>query len=178
MQPELVIKLFTVYATSLYGSCLWQLNCKEHLQLNKSWNTALKIIWDLPLATHTRFLERLSPVPHLESVLTGHYIGFLESLARTKQPILSLIFSTSMNNRRTKTGQNIWYLIGKHSQASFDDLLLQRQDIKRSIVNPLDSEEVWKVDILREIALFKKGMIDIDFAEGELDDILDKICTD
>ena len=83
-----------------------------------------------------------------------------------------------MNNRRTKTGQNIWYLIGKHSQASFDDLLLQREDIKRSIVNPLDSEEVWKVDIIREIALFKKGMIDIDFDEGELDDILDKICTD
>ena len=175
MQPELVIRLFTVYATSLYGSCLWQLNCKEHLQLNKSWNTALKIIWDLPLATHTRFLERLSPVPHLESVLTGRYIGFLESLAGTKQPILSLIFSTSMNNRRTKTGQNIWYLIGKHSQASFDDLLLQRQHIKRSIVNPLDSEEVLKVDILRKIALIKKGMIDIHFDEGDLDDM---ICTD
>ena len=57
-------------------------------------------------------------------------------------------------------------------------MLQQRQYIKRSIVNPLDSEEVWKVDILREIALFKKGMIDIDFDEGELDDILDKICTD
>ena len=105
-------------------------------------------------------------------------IWSLSWLARTMQPILSLIFSTSMNNRRTKTGQNIWYLIGKHSQASFDDLLQQRQYIKRSIVNPLDSEEVWKVDILREIALFKKGMIDIDFDEGDLDDILDKICTD
>ena len=51
-EPRLVINLLSVYSTALYGSTLWQLNSEEHLKLNRSWNTALKIIWDLPHSTH------------------------------------------------------------------------------------------------------------------------------
>ena len=51
--PQLVIKLQGIYSTALYGSTLWQLNSVEHLKLNRSWNTAVKMIWDLPHATHT-----------------------------------------------------------------------------------------------------------------------------
>ena len=75
-EPRLVINLLSIYSTALYGSTLWQLNSEEHLKLNRSWNTAVKIIWDLPHPTHTRFLESLSPVPHLESTLYARYIGF------------------------------------------------------------------------------------------------------
>ena len=88
LQPELVVKLLSVYSTALYGSNLWQVNSPEHLQLTKSWNTAMKIVWELPFATHTRFLESLSPVPHLESVLTGRYLGFLNNFLRSDNFLL------------------------------------------------------------------------------------------
>ena len=55
LQPELVVKLLSVYSTALYGSNLWQVNSPEHLQLTKSWNTAMKIVWELPFATHNWF---------------------------------------------------------------------------------------------------------------------------
>ena len=45
LEPELIVKLLSVNSTALYGSALWQLSSAEHLQLNKSWNTAIKIIW-------------------------------------------------------------------------------------------------------------------------------------
>ena len=67
--PRLVLKLLSVYATAFYGSDLWQINSEEYSKLIRSWNTACKMIWDLPHPTHTRFLESLSPVPHLETVL-------------------------------------------------------------------------------------------------------------
>ena len=54
---------------------------------------AVKMIWNLPYATHTRFLESLSPAPHLESTLMSRYIGFIDNLVKTKKNVLSLIFS-------------------------------------------------------------------------------------
>ena len=81
--PHLVLKLLSIYSTALYGSPLWQLGSEEHLKLNRSWNTAVKMIWDLPHSTHTRFLENLCPVPHLESVLVGRYIDFIHNLRRS-----------------------------------------------------------------------------------------------
>ena len=58
--PELVIKLFSIYSTALYGSSLWQICSEEYRKLTRSWNTANKLVWGLPPPTHTRFLE--SPI--------------------------------------------------------------------------------------------------------------------
>jgi hypothetical protein len=85
LNPRLVVKLLSIYSTALYGSCLWQLASAEHLKLNRSWNAAVKMIWNLPHPTHTRFLESLSPVPHLESTLMSRYVGFSDNLLKSKK---------------------------------------------------------------------------------------------
>ena len=50
---RLVIHLLSVYSTALYGSNLWEINCEEYWKLVRSWNTAVKMIWDLPNPTHS-----------------------------------------------------------------------------------------------------------------------------
>ena len=178
LNPELVVKLLSVYSTALYGSSLWQLNSAEHLQLNKSWNTAIKIIWDLPFATHTRFLESLSPVPHLESVLTGRYLGFVSSLLKTGQPLLGLLFSSCQHNLSSQTGQNIKYLLDKYSKNSLVTLLAEKQTLKRIRVYDLPEDEAWKISLMKELALIKRGHFEVDFDDKDLEDILEFICTD
>ena len=177
LKPELVVKLLSVYSTALYGSNLWQVNSAEHLQLNKSWNTAMKIIWDLPYATHTRFLESLSPVPHLESVLTGRYLGFLNNFLKTSNPALSLIFSSCRNNISSQTGQNIKYMLDKNKMDSLVNLVAEKNTLKKLRVYSLPEEEMWKVSVMKEIALIKKGQLDIDFDEKSLEEILEAVCT-
>ena len=81
----------------------------------------MKIIWELRHATHTRFLESLSPVPHLESVLTGRYLGFVGHLVTT-------------NN--------------------------------------------WKISMINELALVKRGILELDFDDNNLEAILEQICAD
>ena len=56
LEPEMIVKLLSVYSTALYGSTLWQLNSAEHLQLSKSWNTAINVIWELTHATPTKLI--------------------------------------------------------------------------------------------------------------------------
>ena len=99
--PKLVLKLLSIYSTALYGSPLWQLSSEEHSKLNRSWNTAIKIIWDLPHSTHTRFLEYLCPVPHLESVLHGRSIGFIQSLSRSSKQLIRFLFYSCSQDMST-----------------------------------------------------------------------------
>ena len=75
--PHLVLRLLTIYSTALYGSPLWQLNSDEHMKLNRSWNTAVRIIWDLPYFTHTRFLESLCPI--LSHSCVAYILDFLKT---------------------------------------------------------------------------------------------------
>ena len=128
-EPQLVLKLLCVYATALYGSPLWQLYSDEHSKLNRSWNTAVKIIWDLPHATHTRFLESLCPVPHLESVLTGRAIGFLQNLKNSNKDLTKLLFHSCSVDLSSVTGRNMNFLLVKHGKASQDELF-RDQEVK------------------------------------------------
>ena len=178
LEPELIVKLLSVYSTALYGSTLWQLSSVEHLQLNKSWNTAIKIIWELPHATHTRFLESLSPVPHLESVLIGRYIGFANSLHSSSNSVLGLLFSSCKHNISSKTGQNMKYLMDKFKVESLADMVKEKHRLKKGRVYPLPEDEAWKIPLIKELALHQKGQLDIDFGTTELEEILGLICTD
>ena len=166
---QLVIKLLSIYSTALYGSNLWQINSDEHHKLNRSWTIAVKMIWDLPAPTHTCYLESLSPVPHLEAVLTGRYIGFIQNLACSGKSLLRLLFSSCSSAQNSLTGQNIQYLLSK--------LLAEKQIIKSTRVYPMTDDASWKLKLMEEICLIKKGHLEIDFDSEDLENILDYICT-
>ena len=64
--PRLVCELVRIFGTSFYGSALWQLDSIEHEQLNRSWNTCIKMVYKLPFNCHTGFIESFSEIPHLQ----------------------------------------------------------------------------------------------------------------
>ena len=175
--PRLVLKLLSIYSTALYGSNLWLIDTVEYQRLLKSWNIAVKMIWDLPHPTHRRFLESLSPVPHLEAVITGRYIGFLQSLKNSQKSLLTLIFSSCSEDQSTLTGQNLSFLLKKYKKLHIAELISDKEVIKKSEIFPLPVEEGWKVNMIEEISLVKMEQIDMEFELDDLDDILLYICT-
>ena len=178
LDPKLIVKLLSVYGTSLYGSSLWKLNSEDFNKLCRSWNTAMKIIWNLPHNTHTRLLESLSPVSHLKSVLAGRYIGFVQSLSATSNSILGFLFTLCKKNVSTLTGHNIRHLMDENNLLEFNDMIRMRSSIKTSRINALEEEEKWKVDLINDIALAKRGILSIDnLEEDELGHILQFACT-
>ena len=135
------------------------------------------MIWDLPHPTHKRFLESMSPVPHLESVLTGRYIGFVQSLLNSKKPLLKLLFSSSIADLSSVTGQNVNFLLQRHSKPNFQALAQGKNLMKRMIISPLPKEELWKVQLIEEISLVKNDLIELKFDDKDLEDILEFVCT-
>jgi hypothetical protein len=135
------------------------------------------MIWDLPHPTHTRFLESLSPVPHLESTLNSRYIGFAESLLNSKKSLLRLIFTCS-TDLSSQTGQNLAYLLLKYKKLSFKELTSDKNSSKTSRVYPIQREELWKINLLQEISLLRLNQLDVDFDPASLEEILDYICLE
>ena len=178
-KPELLINLISIYSTALYGSTLWQLASEEHLKLNRSWNTAVKIVWDLPHPTHTRFLESLSLVPHLESILSGRYIGFAQGLAKSAKPLIKLLFNSCISDLGSQTGQNVDFLLQKYSKMNLADLVTDKNCIKKSRVVALSENEKWKLNIIEEVSLMRKGHLEVtEIDDKMLEEILDYVCTE
>ena len=174
--PHLIIKLLSIYATAMYGSTLWELNSEEHFKLNRAWNIAVKMIWDLPYATRTCFLESLSPVPHLESVLLGRYIGFLQNLSQSEHPILTVIFNSTWCDLSSLTGQNVKFLLGKFQKKDLAALIAEKLNLKKLRIHSLKEEDAWKINLIEEISLIKKEHLETSFDEEDLEEILEFIC--
>ena len=48
------------------GSPLWDLFSKEAVMIENSWNTAVRVMFDLPIQTHRSFIEPVSETKHLK----------------------------------------------------------------------------------------------------------------
>ena len=132
----------------------------------------------MPHPTHTRFLESLSPVPHLESTLNARYIGFADSLAKSSKPLISLLFNCISSDLGSQTGQNIKFLCDKYSKLSLDQLIADRTTIKKARVTLLSENEEWELQLIEEVSLLLMGQLKTDFDdEPLLEEILDFVCT-
>ena len=171
---------FRIFATSFYGSPVWSLNSEEHQKLFRSWNTVVKIIWDLPYATHTRFIESLTEVPHLKSMLHSRYIGFISNLNDSKKPQLKMLFNSCQLNQLSNTGRNISELLKCYEMESLDRLIEKKHVIKKMRVYPLEEGEDWKIKFLEELSLIKKGFLDVDMElkESDIEIMLESVATD
>ena len=43
---------------------------------------------------------------------------------------------------------------------------------------PLPEEENWKISVINELALVKRGILELDFDDNNLEAILEQICAD
>ena len=134
------------------------------------------MIWNLPYATHTRFLESLSPVPHLESVLAGRYIGFLQSAHSSNKSVIKLLSFSCSSNLRSQTGSNIYYLMKQHSKFSLGDLFAEKNVLKKKRIYELEDEK-WKINLVEEISLVRKEHLELEYEVKDLEDILHLVCT-
>ena len=138
----------------------------------------MKLIWELPYATHTRLLEDLCPVQHLEHVLLSRYIGFIQNLCKSNKEILCLIFKSCLSNYRSVTGRNLFYLFKKFDIQTIHQLFNVKAKLKDMRVYDLPDEEKWKIKLIAEICLIRKNHLEIEFDQEHLNQILDLICCD
>ena len=61
---KIKMRLINIFASSFYGSGLWDLSSTTCDRLYKSWNVAVRVCFDVPPTTHRYLIEPLSGMPH------------------------------------------------------------------------------------------------------------------
>ena len=74
--PSTKVAINLIYNFHFTGSPIWDLFSKDAGMLENSWNTAVRLMFDLPLQTHRYLIEPVSEVTHLKFVLIERFLEF------------------------------------------------------------------------------------------------------
>ena len=117
-------------------------------------------------------------IPHLQSMLHGRYIGFIDNLSSTIKPHLQKLFNLCKSDQSSNTGQNITYLLKLYEISDLNTLISKKHIVKSNRVNPISEDEKWKLEMIKEICKSKMGFLETDVEKNDLETMLEIICTE
>ena len=94
-------------------------------------NSLVKVMLDLPVATHPSLIEPLTDAKHVKLTLIQRFLGFMEKIDSSDKIALKMLKAEAMHDVRSVTGRNfrnIMLLAGKssvdHVRKRFLELLI------------------------------------------------------
>ena len=107
--PVEVLKAVKWFAGDLYGGNLWQLRGDMAQQMFRTWNTCIKLAWQVPRATHTYMVDNLLScgISHIRNDILARYVTFLMSLRESPSHEVSVLAHLVGRDIRTTTGNNL-----------------------------------------------------------------------
>ena len=149
---------------------------REAIMMEKSWNTSVRIMYDLPLQTHKYLIEPISETRHLKFVLIDRFLGFLQQIEKSRKHIPKQLLSFIKHDVRSTTGSNLRNILMLTDKHNIEDVT--KDDLQKLEYAPIDENDKWKVNIIKEITDIKFNKLIVeDFTTEELDDILEYLCT-
>ena len=165
-----------IYNFDFTGSPIWDLFSKEAIMLENSWNTAVRIMFDLPLQTHRYFIEPISGVRHLKFVLVERFLSFLEQITKSRKTFTKHVLKYVKHDVRSVTGSNLRNILLMTNRDNIEEITTH--DVKKLKYHEVTQENVWKIDFIKELIAIKNNQASLnDFSKEELDVILTNLCT-
>ena len=80
--PATKLKLNEIYNSHYFGSVLWNLFSPGALNIESTYNKSVKVMLDLPFATHRSLIEPLTGTRHIKLVLIKRFLGFWQDCSQ------------------------------------------------------------------------------------------------
>ena len=151
--PSTKVKMNRIYNFHFTGSPLWDLFSREAIMLENSWNTAVRIMFDLPMQTHKYLIEPISQAKHLKNVLIERFLSFLSQIEKSKKLIPKQLLSFIKHDVRSTTGSNLRNILLLTKKNTIEEITLE--DIKLIKYNQIDNNDMWKVGFINEVTEIK-----------------------
>ena len=170
--PKTRVAINDIYNNSWFGSVLWDLFCPAAVKLESSWNRSMKIMLDLPYATHRGLIEPLSGSKHLKRIFIKRFLQMISKIRISSKPILKTLLRAIEMDTRSTTGKNlrgIMLLAGKWTISEVDT-----NDADSFPYFPRSEEDEWKTEVL-QIMMEEREQNSFEISDQELMNLL---CTD
>ena len=173
---ETKFKINQIYNSHYTGSPLWNLFDAECLQFESSYNRSVKIMYDLPLATHRHLIEPITKHQHVRKTLASRFLGFIDQIKKSPKLIPRILLSQIQNDVRSTTGQNLRKLLLQTDKLNVEHLC--KDDISIMKYHPTLQQDKWKEAMVSELLKTRNQEFEVDgFDKEELDAILEHLCV-
>jgi hypothetical protein len=174
--PQTKFRVNSIYNSHFTGSQLWEFGSREMEKLETTYNKSIKIMFNLPWATHRNLIEPLTGMPHIRRILIWRYLSFIKKIQKSKKTALTNLLNLAMNDVRTTTGSNLRWIMLHAGNNTIDEVLNSKVDVE---YHKLDEEQLWRAHMLRELIDVRNDVKSIEELENDdLEDILEFLCTE
>ena len=107
LHPRCRIKLYKIYNCHFSGCQTWNLFSQGAEKYYSTYNRSVKVMADLPFATHRYLIEPITEEPHMSITVIRNYLKLILSIKKSTKPVLRQLYSIAKNDVRTTTGANL-----------------------------------------------------------------------
>ena len=174
VDPSVKIKIFNIFATSFYGSGLWDLYSNEVDRIFKSWNVSVRIAFDIPYTSHRYLIEPVSGSPHPKTMLSSRYMKFNDSMCSSSKMEVSLLASLASSDNRTVMGKTLSRL-----KRELGCQVLSSGLVKKNMEYfPTPDGEKWRLSFIEELLDVKSNKMTIEnFSHTDVQNMIAALCT-
>ena len=99
--PEQILQAVRTYCGHQYGSMLWEINSDMCGQYCRTWNTYVKLTYDLPRGTHTYIVENLLAKNFLpvKTEIMSRFVKFYSSLLKSPSLEVQMMAKSVINDK-------------------------------------------------------------------------------
>ena len=145
--------------------------------VEKTWNTSIRIMFDLPIQTHTFFIEPVSESPHIKSILIKRFLKFVSAVRFSHKSILRNLYRMIAKDVRSVTGSNLRRIMLIVNKGDVNDL--SPTDSALVQYRKENSDNQWKINLVKEIIEVRNNILQVEFIlEDELENILHYLCVE
>jgi hypothetical protein len=175
--PEVKVKILNIYATSFYGSGLWDLFGHDCEGFYTAWNRAIRQIFDLPWTSHRYWIETVSDCLHPKVMLCSRYVKFHKSLTSSRKSSVRFLSKLKEHDLRTVLGKTLSRIQQECGAASLQEL--NPNFVKEHMrYAKVPEDEQWKAGLLKELLLASGRVLTVENLEpAEIKMMIDHLCT-
>ena len=175
--PGQVLNAVQTYNSHFYGSMIWDLFGAMANQVYRSWNTTVKLAWNLPRSTHNYFLEHLlaKDMRSARQQILSQYIGFLKRLGKSVSSEVRIMRSIAAQDIRSVTGRNCSNLC---QEFSVDPWQVSASSFSRGYKQyELPDQDRWRLSFLMDLLKQKYAMQACDENTDVVTELIESLCS-
>ena len=147
--PESRLVVNEIYNSSWFGSTLYSIFSPAAVRLEASYNRSIKVMMDLPLATHRYLIEPLSGKEHIRKTFVRRFLCMIQSIRKSTKPVLNMLLSAIEHDARSVTGRNLRCIMIDSGKYNISDLLIS--DCESIKYHTIEEENIWRIEVIKNI---------------------------
>ena len=175
--PDQVLNAVNVYASHYYGAMLWDFSSDMCGQFFRTWNTCVKLSWDVPRSTHTYLVENLFGINHVshKKQLLSRYVNFFRNLLKSTSKEVKVLANIVSRDIRSVTGKNLAYI---EQEAGIDPWRATAFQVRDSVPNSrIPPQDEWRLPLLCQYIYQRQEMKVQGEDTKEITQLIDSLCS-